>query len=72
MPSTTATDGVYLYKYVMEVVENLGLEEKIVGINSDGGGNTWLCREALESKYSNDSVFHHPIPYLPWSSLRLY
>ena len=72
MPSTTAPDGVYLYKYVMEVVENLGLEEKIVAINSDGSGNIWVYREALESKYSNESVFNHPTPYLPWSSLRLY
>ena len=57
MPSNTATDGVYLYSSVMEVVENFGLEAKIVGITSDGGGNIRVCREALESKYTNDSVF---------------
>ena len=57
MPSTTATDGVSLYLSVMEVVDNFGLKEKIVGITSDGGGNFWVCREALESKYTNESVF---------------
>ena len=45
MPSTTATDGVSLYFSVMEVVVNFGLEEKIVGITSDGGGNIRVCRE---------------------------
>ena len=40
----------------MEVVENFGLEAKIVGITSDGGGNLRVCREALESKYTNDYV----------------
>ena len=39
IPSTTATDGVSLSLSVMEVVENLGSEAKIVGITSDGGGN---------------------------------
>ena len=39
MPSTTATDGVSLYKSVTEVVENFYLEDNIVGITSDGGGN---------------------------------
>ena len=39
MPSTTATDGVSLYLSVMEMVDNFGLEEKIVGITSDGGYN---------------------------------
>ena len=57
MPSTTGTGGVSLSFSVMEVVENFGLESKIVVINSDGGGNHWVCREALESKYTNDSVF---------------
>ena len=56
MPSTTATDGVSLSLSVMEVVENFGLEENIVGITSDGGGNIWFCREALELKYNNDYV----------------
>ena len=41
----------------MEVVENFGLEAKIVGITSDGGGNIWVFREELESKYTNESVF---------------
>ena len=67
--STTATDGVSLYKYVMEVVENFGLEENIVGITSDGVGNIWVCREALDSKYSNESVFHHPTPSSPCFAL---
>ena len=57
MPSTTATDGVSLSFSVMEVVENFGLEAKIVGTTSDGGGNLQVCREALVSKYTNDSVF---------------
>ena len=39
MPSTTDTDGVYLYKYFAEVVENFYLEANIVGITIDGGGN---------------------------------
>ena len=30
IPSTTATDGVSLYSYIMEVVENFGWEAKIV------------------------------------------
>ena len=46
----------------MEVMENFGLEEKIVGITSDGDGNLRVCREALESKYTNDSVFFSPKP----------
>ena len=40
----------------MEVVENFGLEEKFVGITSDGGGSIQFYREALESKYTNGSV----------------
>ena len=32
------------------------MEEKIVGITSDGGGHLKSCREALDSKYTNDSV----------------
>ena len=69
MPSTTATDGVSLSLSVMEVVENFGLEENIVGITSDCGGNLWVCREALESKYNNESFplptqspIHHGVP----------
>ena len=72
MPSTTATDGVSLSLSVMEVVENFGLEAKIVGITSDGGGNLRVCREALESKYTNDSLFFHPRPYSPWIALHIY
>ena len=48
IPNTTANDDISLSLYVMGVVENFGLEEKIVGITSDGGGNLWFCREALE------------------------
>ena len=65
MPYTTAADCVSLSLYVMEVVDNVGLESNIVGIKSDGGGNIWVCREALESKYTNDSIFYHLIPYSP-------
>ena len=72
MPSTTATDVVSLSFYVMEVVENFGLEENIVGITSDGGGNIWVCREALESKYTNEYGFFYPSPYSQWSVLRMY
>ena len=60
MPSTTATDGVSLYLSVMKVVENFGLEAKILGITSTSGGNLRVCREALESKYTNDSIFTPP------------
>ena len=60
MQSTTATDGVSLSLFVMEVVENFGLEAKIVGITSDGGSNLRVCREAIESKYTNDSVSSPP------------
>ena len=60
MRYTTATDGVSLSLSVMEVVENFGLEENIVGITSDDGGNLWVCREALESKYTNESIFFPP------------
>ena len=42
--STTATDGVSLSSSIMEVVENFGLEENIVVITSDGGGNITVCR----------------------------
>ena len=72
IPSTTYTDGVFLSLSVMEVVEKFILEAKILGINSAGGGNLWVCREALDSKYTNDSVFHHPIPYSPHSALHIY
>ena len=72
MPSTTANDGVSLSSSVMELVDNFGLEANIVGIKSDGGGNIWVCREALESKYTNEYVFFHPSPYSPWSSLHIY
>ena len=44
MPSTTATDGVSVSLSFMEVVENFGLEENIVGIMSDSGGNLRVCR----------------------------
>ena len=56
MPPTTTNDGISLYLSVMEVAENFGLEEKVVGIMSNGGGNIRVCREALELKYTNDSV----------------
>ena len=72
MPSTTATDGVSLYLSILEVVENFGLEAKIVGITSDGGGNIRVCREALESEYTNDYVLPHPSPYLPFRALQIY
>ena len=42
MPSTTATYGVSLSSSVMDVVDNFGLEAKIVGIMSGGGGNIWI------------------------------
>ena len=48
------------------------LGRKKLGITSDGGVNIWVCREAMESKYSNYSIFHHPIPSSPFSSLRIY
>ena len=63
IPSTNSTDGVSLSLSVIEVVENFGLEAKILGITSDGGGNLRVCRESLDSKYTNNSVFFHPSPY---------
>ena len=72
IPSTTNTDGVSLSLSVMDVVENFGLEAKIVGITSDGSGNLWVFREALESNYTNESVFFHPSPYSQWSALHIY
>ena len=57
MPATTATDGVYLHLSDMEVMENFGMEAKIVGITSYGGGNVLVCREAMDLKYTNESVF---------------
>ena len=39
IPSTTDTDGVSMSLSVMEVVDNFGLDSKIVGIKSDGGDN---------------------------------
>ena len=69
MPFTTATDGVYLSLSVMKVVENFGLEAKIMGIKSDGGGNIWVCREAMESKYTNEYVFPPPKPLLTMECL---
>ena len=60
--STTATNGVSMSLSVMEVVENFGFEAKIVGLKSDGGGNFWVCRKALDSKYTNDSVFPTQAP----------
>ena len=62
MPSTTDTDGVSLSLSVMEVVEIFSSEAKIVGITSDSGDNIRVSREALESKYTNDSVFSSPKP----------
>ena len=62
MPSTTATDGVSLSLSVMEVVDNFVLEENIVEVTSDGGGNLQVCKEALESKYTNESIFSLPKP----------
>ena len=62
MSSATANDGVSVHFSVMELVENSGLKEKIVGITSAGGGNIRVCREALESKYTNDSIFYPPKP----------
>ena len=69
IPYTTANDGVSLSLYIMEVVENFGLGENILGITSDGGGNIRVCREVLDSKYTNDSVtpptqdsIHHGLP----------
>ena len=63
MLSTTVTSSASLSKSIAEVVENFGLEAKIVGITSDGGENLQVCREALESKYNKDSVFspHKPL-----------
>ena len=72
MPSITGTDDVYLSKYVAEVVGKFGSEAKIVRIMSDGGGNLLVFRVALDSKYINDSFFHHPRPSSPWSALRIY
>ena len=72
MLSTTDTGGVSLSKYVLEVVENFVLEAKIVGVTSDGGSNLWFCREVLDSKYRNDSVFQHPSPSSKWSALHIY
>ena len=62
MPSNTVTDGVSLSLSVMEVVENFVLEGNIVGITSDGGGNIPVCRESLESKYTNGSFFFTQAP----------
>ena len=59
---TTATDGFSLYFSIMELVENSGLEANIVGITNDGGGNLRFFREAMESKYTNDSIFFSPNP----------
>ena len=64
MHSTTSTDGVSLYFSVLEVVDNFGLDAKIVGITSDGGGNLRVFREALDSKYTNESVSPPPKPLL--------
>ena len=65
MLSSIATNGVSLFSSVMEVVENFGLEKNIVGSMSDGGGNPWFYKEALESKYTNDffSLTQIPIQY---------
>ena len=57
MPSTTDTDSFSMCLSVMEVVDSFGLEGNIVVIMSGCGGNIWVLREALESKYTNDSIF---------------
>ena len=62
MPSTNATDGVSLYLSDIEVGDNFDLEVKIVGITSDDGVNLRFCREAMDSKYTNDSVSPPPKP----------
>ena len=48
MLSTNGIDGVSMYKYVTEMGYNSVLEENIVVITSDGGGNLRFCRESLE------------------------
>ena len=72
MPYTSSTDIFSLSKSVMEVMENFGLEAKIVGSTSDGGDNILVFREALELKYSNNSVSHHIIPSSPRIALHIY
>ena len=69
MLSNTDTNYFSLSKYVMEVVDNFSLEENIVGITSGGGRNIQVCREALESKYRNDSVFPLPKPLVTMDCL---
>ena len=69
MPSTSDTHIFSLSFSVMKVVENFGSEAKIVGITSDGDGNLWVCREALESKYTNNSVSPLPNPLLTMECL---
>ena len=53
----------------MEVVDKFISEANIVGINSGGGSNLWVCREAMESKYTNDSVFSSPKPLVTMECL---
>ena len=72
MLSTTVTSSASLSKSIAEVVDNFGLEEKIVGITSEGGGNPSVCRESLESKYRNGSIIRHPSSSSPWIALRIY
>ena len=48
MPSTNGTDVVFLSKSVTEVVDNFGLEERILGIKSDSGENIWVCNRAVK------------------------
>ena len=68
MPSTTVPDGVSLSLSVMGVMEKLSLAANILRITSYCGVNIWVCREALESKYTNNSFFttqapiHHGVP----------
>ena len=57
MSSITATDGVPLFLSIREVVDNFFLKSKIVRITSDGGSNLQVCRNAMESKYTNGSIF---------------
>ena len=41
-------------------------------INSDGGDNILVYREALESEYKNYSNIHHPSLSSAWIDLQLY
>ena len=56
MTSTTTNYGVSLSLSVMKVVDNFVMEANIVGNTSDGGGNLLVCKETLESEYTNESI----------------